>query len=58
MKRRLKRRLEKANIERSTSNAQRRTEEAKETDERFCLSLFGSTLDVQRSMFDVRRGKR
>jgi len=39
------------NIERSTSNAQRRTEEAKETDRRRCLSLFGWTLDVQRSIF-------
>jgi len=48
------RRLEKANIEHSTSNTERRTEEAKTTDERSCLSLFCSTLDVQRWMFDVR----
>ena len=48
------RRLEKANIEHSTSNAERRTEEAKETDERSCLSFFSSMLDVQRWMFDVR----
>jgi|GEM_PF-787044 len=48
------RRLETANIEHSTSNAERRTEEAKETDARPCPSLFCSTLDVHRWRFDVR----
>jgi len=41
----------------STSNAELRTEEAKGTYRRRCLSLFvlfRSTLEVRRSMFDVR----
>lgn len=37
---------ENTNIEHSTSNAERRTKEAKETDGSRCLSLSGSTLEV------------
>jgi len=49
------------NAEHPTSNAQRRTEEAKITARTAHLSLlvlFGSTLDVRRSMFDVRLSRR